>query len=142
MLLISRIATVVVLVICTALAWALVDRNVALIVWIGTGGMMAAFAGPLVVGAVWRGLTRAGAFAGLIGGVAVFSITHAGVVDPAWFNPGVLRDTAAWLHHEAPNPWSCAAMGELVSVLLTWGVSKLTKPLPEAHLQRLFGVAR
>ena len=141
-LLISRIATVAVMVICTAMAWALVDRNVALIVWIGTGGMMAAFAGPLVVGAVWRGVTRAGAFAGLIGGVAVFSIAHSGVVNPDWFNPGVLRDAAAWLHREAPNPWSCAAMGELVSVALTWGVSKLTQPLPEAHLQRLFGATR
>ena len=138
-LLISRIATVVVMVICTAMAWALIDRNVALIVWIGTGGMMAAFAGPLVVGAVWRGVTRAGAFAGLIGGVSVFSVAHSGVVHPEWFDPGVFRDAAAWLHREAPNPWSCAAMGELVSVALTWGVSKLTQPLPEAHLQRLFG---
>ena len=74
---------------CTALAWALVDRNVALIVWIGTGGMMAAFAGPLVVGAVWRGVTRAGALcAGLIGGVTVFSIAHSGAIDPQWFGPG------------------------------------------------------
>ena len=46
---ISRIATVAVMVICTVMAWLLMDRNVALIVWIGTGGMMAAFAGPLVV---------------------------------------------------------------------------------------------
>ena len=30
-------------------------------------------------------------------------------------------------------------MGEIVSVALTWGVSKLTRPLPGAHLERLFG---
>ena len=138
---ISRVATVVVMLICTGMAWALVDRNVALIVWIGTGGMMAAFAGPLVVGAVWRGVTKAGAFAGLIGGVAVFSIAHSGVIDPGWFDPGTLRDTAAWLQREAPNPWSCAALGEIVSVALTWGVSKLTQPLPEEHLRRLFDTA-
>ena len=135
---ISRVSTVVVMVFCTAMAWALVDRNVALIVWIGTGGMMAAFAGPLVVGAVWRGVTRAGAFAGLIGGVAVFSFAHSGIIDPQWFSPGALRDAAAWLHGEAPNPWSCAAMGEIVSVGLTWGVSKLTQPLPEEHVRRMF----
>ena len=135
---ISRISTVAVMVICTAMAWALVDRNVALIVWIGTGGMMAAFAGPLVVGAVWRGVTKAGAFAGLIGGVTVFSIAHSGVIDPAWFDSGMVRDAAAWLRREAPNPWSCAALGELVSVALTWGVSKLTQPLPEEHVRRLF----
>ena len=135
---ISRISTVLVMLACTAMAWALVDRNVALIVWIGTGGMMAAFAGPLVVGAVWRGVTRAGAFAGLFGGVIVFSITHSGAIDPQWFSPGALRDAAAWLHGEAPNPWSCAAMGEVVSVALTWAVSKLTQPLPEEHLRQLF----
>ena len=43
---ISRVATVAVMVICTFMAWQLMDRNVALIVWVGTGGMMAAFAAP------------------------------------------------------------------------------------------------
>ena len=138
-LIISRVATVGVMVVCTAMAWALVDRNVALIVWIGTGGMMAAFAGPLVIGAVWRGITKAGAFAGLIGGVTVFSITHGAFIDPNWFDPGRLQDIAVWLVREAPNPWSCAAMGEIVSVALTYAVSKLTQPLPDEHLTRMFG---
>jgi Na+/proline symporter len=138
-LIISRVATVGVMVVCTAMAWALVDRNVALIVWIGTGGMMAAFAGPLVIGAVWRGITKAGAFAGLIGGVSVFSITHGAFIDPNWFDPGRLQDVAVWLVREAPNPWSCAAMGEIVSVALTYTVSKLTQPLPDEHLTRMFG---
>ena len=136
---ISRVATVAVMVICTLMAWLLMDRNVALIVWIGTGGMMAAFAGPLVVGAVWRGVTRAGALAGLIGGAGVFSITHGAFIDPQWFEPGALQQVALWLEREAGNPWSCASMGEIVSVALTWSVSKLTQPLPGAHLERLFG---
>ena len=50
-LLISRWSTVVVLILCTLLAWLFMQRNIALIVWIGVGGMMAAFAGPLVLGA-------------------------------------------------------------------------------------------
>ena len=135
----SRIATVVVMVLCTALAWALMDQNVALIVWIGTGGMMAAFAGPLVLGAIWRGVTRAGAFAGLIAGVTVFSITHSGVINPDWFAPGVLFQVALWLEQEAPNPYSCAAMGELVSLIATWLVSRRTAPLPRQHVETLFG---
>jgi Na+/proline symporter len=96
-LIISRIATVAVMVICTAMAWALVDRNVAMVVWIGTGGMIAAFAGPLVVGSIWPGVTKAGAFAGLLGGLSVFTITHGALIDPAWFGPGWLRGAAAWL---------------------------------------------
>ena len=140
-LVISRISAVVVVVVCTAMAWALMDRNVAMIVWIGTGGLMAAFAGPLVVGAIWSGVTKAGAMAGLLGGVGVFSITHGALIDPAWFGPGRLRDAAGWLAAEAHNPFSCAAMGEIVSVVLTWVVSKVTRPLPDDHLARIFGAS-
>ena len=33
---------------------------------------------------------------------------------------GALRDVVAWLVREGPNPFSCAAIGELVSVAVTW----------------------
>jgi len=138
-LIISRVTTVIVMAVCTALAWALMDRNVALIVFVGAGGMMAAFAGPLVIGSVWRGVTKAGAFAGLLGGVSVFSITHGTLIDPSWFDQGWLQDVAFWLATEAPNPFSCAAMGEIVSVTLTWAVSRITQPLSGDHLARTFG---
>ncbi len=42
------------------MAWALQNKNIALLVWIGSGGMMAAFVGPLVMGALWRGVTKVG----------------------------------------------------------------------------------
>jgi Na+/proline symporter len=123
-----------------AMAWALMNVNIALIVWIGTGGMMAAFAGPLVVGALWRGVTAAGAYAGLIGGFATFLILHTGQIDPDWFPAGSrLQEVALWLRAEAPNPYSCAAIGELVSIALTWGVSRRTRPLPADHVEGLFG---
>jgi SSS family transporter len=138
-LLISRIATVVVLLLCMAIAWALIEVNIALIIWIGTGGMMAAFAGPLVVGALWKGVTRHGAYAGLIGGFATFIVLHMQMLDPAWVEAGVLHDVLAWLHAEGPNPFSCAAMGEFVGIVCTVVVSKLTQPLPDAHLRDLFG---
>ena len=135
---ISRVATVVVLLISMAMAWALIDINIALIVWIGNGGMMAAFAGPLVVGALWRGVTAKGAYAGLVGGFLTFLVLHLQLLDPAWFGTGALHGIVAWLHAEGPNPFSCAAMGEFVGVTATFTVSKLTRPLPEAHLRELF----
>ncbi|MDE0421960.1 MAG: sodium:solute symporter family protein [Gammaproteobacteria bacterium] len=137
-LLISRWATVVVMVICTALAWILIDMNVALIVWIGIGGMMAAFAGPLVMGALWKGVTRAGAYAGLLSGFVTFVVLHDGWLSPDWFDGGVLDTVVTWLHGEAPNPFSCAAIGEGVGVVLTFVVSKLTAPLPAEHLEEMF----
>ncbi|MGE0624105.1 MAG: sodium:solute symporter [Pseudomonadales bacterium] len=136
---ISRISTVVVLLLTMGMAWALIDTNIAIIVWIGNGGMMAAFAGPLVVGALWRGVTRQGAYAGLLGGFLTFAALYLQVFDPNWFDPGLLRSAVAWLEAEGPNPYSCAAMGELVSVLATVLVSRLTRPLPAAHLDAMFG---
>ena len=138
---ISRIGTVVTLLICMGMAWVLLDTNISLIVWIGTGGMMAAFAGPLVVGALWRGVTRAGAYVGLVSGFFTFLILHMQLLDPAWFAAGTLRDVVAWLHAEGPNPFSCAAMGEFVSVGLTYAVSKATQPLSEERLEQVFGRA-
>ncbi|MEC8601157.1 MAG: sodium:solute symporter family protein [Pseudomonadota bacterium] len=137
-LMISRYSTVGVLLITMAMAWGLRDINVALIVWIGVGGMMAALSGPLIIGALWQGVTRAGAYAGLIGGITTFVILHAQLIDPNWFGPGVFFDAATWLYGEGPNPYSCAVMGEIVSVSLTFIVSKLTQPLPDDHLKALF----
>ncbi len=139
-LVISRVSTVVVLLLCMGMAWALMDHNIALLVWIGTGGMMAAFAGPLMVGALWRGVTRWGAYAGLVTGMGTFVTLHAQLLDPAWF-PGALHGVVTWLVIEGPNPYSCAAMGELVSVLFTVGVSLVTRPLPAAHLDEMFGAS-
>ena len=137
-LLISRYSTVGVLLITMAMAWGLRDINVALIVWIGVGGMMAALSGPLIIGALWQGVTRAGAYAGLIGGITTFVILHAQLIDPNRFGQGFFFDAATWLYGEGPNPYSCAVMGEIVSVSLTFIVSKLTQPLPEDHLSALF----
>lgn len=136
---ISRVSTVVVLIICAALAWALQKVNIALIVFIGVGGMMAAFAGPLVLGALWQGVTRKGAYAGLLAGFVSFVIFHAQLLDPSWFgSSGVVFDLVSWIHGEGPNPFSCAAMGEIIGVVVTFVVSKLTKPLPSSHLEELF----
>ena len=138
-LLISRWSTVVVLILCTLLAWLFMQRNIALIVWIGVGGMMAAFAGPLVLGALWKGVTRRGAYAGLLSGFATFAILHGGVLNPAvtegW---GMLHTIVAWLAGEAGNPISCAAIGEGVGVFATFVVSKLTAPLPREHVEEIF----
>ena len=136
---ISRWSTVVVLILCTLLAWLFMGRNIALIVWIGVGGMMAAFAGPLVLGALWKGVTRRGAYAGLLSGFATFAILHGDVLNPAWVeDAGVLHTIVSWLAGEGPNPVSCAAIGEGVGVVATFLVSKMTAPLPEEHVEAVF----
>ena len=137
---ISRWSTVIVLILCTWMAWAMQDMNIALLVWVGTGGMMAAFAGPLVVGGLWRGVTLAGAYTGLVSGMLTFVLLRSGlpwmIVDPGSLGP--LSGVAEWLAHYQINPYSCAVVGEVVSIAGTYVVSKLTQPLPESHVERLF----
>ncbi|SVC09749.1 uncharacterized protein METZ01_LOCUS262603 [marine metagenome] len=123
------------------MAWALQNKNIALLVWIGSGGMMAAFVGPLVMGALWRGVTKVGAYAGLVCGMVTFVVLHSGIlgqiVGPESTYP--LSGVICWLAIEAPNPFSCAALGELVSVRATWGVSKLTQSLSKEYVESMFG---
>lgn len=122
-----------------ALAWLLMDRNVALLVWIGVGGMMAALAGPLMLGVLWKGVTRAGAYAGFASGALVFIVAHAQLVGPSGFEGTLLEAPLTWLHGEASNAYSCAAIGELVSLALTFVVSKTTTQLPKDHVEAVFG---
>jgi len=113
--------------------------NVALVVWIGVGGMMAALAGPLVLGVLWRGITRAGAISGFAAGAAVFVVAKAALVPAAWFADTPLHVAALWLEAQAPSPYSCATLGEAASLLVTVAVSLRTRPLDAEHLERVFG---
>ncbi len=139
---ISRWATMGTLIISALLAWFLMNMNVALLVWVGVGGMMAALAGPLVLGTLWRGVTANGAIAGFIAGALTFLVTHSGVINPEWFgSSGALRGAADWLAYQAPSPYSCAAIGEIVSVVVTVAVSLRTEPVPRDHVELMFGSA-
>ena len=75
---------------------------------------------------------------GAIGGIGTFILLHAQLLQPHWFPEGTFRHAVNWLLREGPNPYSCAVMGEIVSITLTVVVSKLTQPLPEEHLRQMF----
>ena len=90
------------------------------------------------LGALWSGVTRAGAYTGLLVGLSSFLVLHTGVIDPAWFEGGFLHPVFSWLHGESPNPTSCAALAGLFAIGWTVAVSLATQPLPEAHVASLF----
>jgi len=138
-LLIGRVATVLVLVASIALAWSTRDKNIALLVWIGVGGMMAATAAPMFLGVLWRRATRAGALVGFVVGGAVFAVLHMGGIPAAWFAGGPLESAGVWLEAQAVNPYACATMGAGLSVAAMVVVSLLTTPPSEQHLERVFG---
>lgn len=135
---ISRIATVLILLGSIGIAWFTREMNIALLVWVGVGGMMAAIAGPMFLGIFWRGATRTGALVGFIVGGAVFTILKAGKV-PADAFDGTLGTVASWLLSQASNPFACATLGTGCALTAMYLVSLFTEKLDDAHLKRVFG---
>jgi Na+/proline symporter len=137
-LIISRVGTVVVLLGAAGLGWAMMDMNVVLLIWAGVGGLSAALMGPRVFGAVWRGVTRLGAIAGFWSGAAMFLLIFWGIGRQGLLGTPEQGTWAADLLFQSTNPYSAAALGALTSVLVTAGVSALTRPLPARHIARVF----
>lgn len=131
---ISRIATVVVLLGAMAMAWAFQNTNVALLIWAGVGGMMAALSGPFMLGVLWSRLSRMGAIFGFFAGAIVFIVLKGGLISG---EEGVM----GWLAAQTPNPFACATLGGFASLLASVGVSLVTEPLSEDHLKQVFGAA-
>jgi len=114
-LLVSRWATVGVLAASAAVAWALLDVNIALLVWMGIGGMTSALAGPLLFGTLWSGVTERGALSGMLTGFVTFGVLHAQLLP------------VPWLLSIGPNPFACASLGSIAGVTITVAVSSLRR---------------
>ena len=138
-LLISRVATVLILGGALAMAWSMQEINVALLIWVGVGGMMAASSGPMFLGVLWRRTTRVGSLVGFVLGGLVFSLLKLGLIQPEPFSEGTLQSIVAWLAAQESNPYSCATLGGFVSVATTAAVSLVTEPPHEEHLDLLCG---
>jgi len=122
-----------------ALAWSTREMNIALLVWVGIGGMMAATAAPMFLGVLWPRATRAGAITGFAAGGITFAVLHLALIDAAWFAGTALAPVARWLEVQAVNPYACATLGMGVSVLAMVAVSLLTRPPAAAYLEKVFG---
>ncbi|MFT4561549.1 MAG: SSS family transporter [Gammaproteobacteria bacterium] len=136
---ISRVAIVIIMIGSVWLAWESQHLNVALLIWSGVGGLMAATAGPMFLGALWDRSTRPGALVGFISGIVVFIVLKSGMLNPEWLNGTALEVAFRWMVSQSNNPFSCSALGAIASVSLMAIVSMLTTPPSEAHLDVVFG---
>ncbi|HEX7043682.1 MAG TPA: hypothetical protein VF203_03615 [Burkholderiales bacterium] len=134
---ISRVTTALTIVGAAVLGWATMNMNVVLLMWIGVGGFVAALMGPLVVGSLWLGATRAGAISGFWAGAVTFILIRGQILDGNWLVGTALEDAGRWFAFYSTNPYSAATFGAAVSVLVTVVVSRFTAPLPAEHLARL-----
>ena len=136
---ISRIATILVMIGSVWLAWTAQHMNIALLIWAGVGGMVAAICGPMFAGILWQRATKAGALAGFVAGGVSFMVLKLEMINVEWFVGGALEAPGTWLAQQGVNPFSCAALGAFASILVMVIVSCVTEPPAQAHLQRVFG---
>ncbi|WP_238134255.1 sodium:solute symporter family protein [Calderihabitans maritimus] len=126
-LLIGRIGVVVVGVV----AILMVRKPPALLsilLWVGIGGIVSAFAGPMFLAAFWHRATRAGAIWGMIVSFAFYFWIHLGP------KLGLYEGIFPW----NKNPFAAAGVGAIISVAVTYIVSLFTEPLPEEHVRKLW----
>ena len=138
-LVISRVVTALTLIGAATLAWFVIDMNVVLLIWAGVGGFIAALMGPLVMGSVWRGVTRAGALAGFWTGAIAFILIHAEIFSAEWFSGTSLEAFGQWFAFNAQSPYSAATIAGLLAVAVTALVSRWSVPLAEMHLDAVLG---
>lgn len=134
---ISRVATALIVVAAIWLAWQSQTMNLAILIAAGVGGMVSAIAGPIFMGILWDGTSKAGAISGVFAGAAVFIISKMALLDIAWFQGGSLEVAATWFIAQAPNPFACGTLGIGASLLATICVSLFTARPSVEHLARL-----
>ena len=134
---ISRVVTVLTLVGAIALGWSVMHMNITLLIWAGVGGFTAALMGPLVLGSLWNGISRAGALAGFWGGALLFILIHAQIISGDWLNETAFEAAGQWFTFYSKSPYSAAAMGGILSIVLCVVVSRFSNPLPTSHLLRI-----
>ena len=140
-LVISRVVTALTLMGAAALSWFVIGMNVVLLVWAGVGGFIAALMGPLVVGSVWRGVTRAGALAGFWTGACAFILIHAEIISGEWLSGTSLEAFGQWFAFNAKSPYSAATIAGLTAVAVMALVSRWSVALPETHLDAVLGTS-
>ena len=135
---ISRISTIIILVASVSLAYATQTMNISLLVALGFGGLSAALWGPLILGVMWKGMTKLGSIAGFMSGALTFSLIAGGFVTPSGEDGSTIHTITAWTARQTPNAFSVGTIGGLVCLTTCIIVSKLTTKLPQKHLNIFF----
>lgn len=92
------------------------------------GALSGCFLAPFLLGVRWKGMTKAGAWAGVITGMVV--------VIPLMIIGSVSTILPKWL-----SPPTIGSIAMILSLIVTPIVSKMTKKFDEAHIENVFGEA-
>jgi Na+/proline symporter len=102
-------------------------KLLAILLWVGIGGIIGSLTGPLFVGLFWRGATALGALGSAVIAFAVYFAIHLG---PQF---GLYEGVFPF----NKNPFASTGVALIVGVVLMFVLSPLGTPLPAEHLDRL-----
>jgi len=126
-LLIGRIGIIVVGVLAILLVYN-PPKLLSILLWIGIGGIISAYGGPLFLATFWPKSTRTGAIAGFLSGFGLYFIIH---LAPKL---GLYAGSFPW----NANPFAATGVSTVLGFVVTFGVSLVTEPLPKEHLRKLW----
>lgn len=124
---ISRIATVVVTVVAVA-AVQTPPEYLAVLLWVGIGGIIASYGGPYLIGTLREETSKTAAIIAFLAGFGAFFVLH---LAPRF---GLYQ---GWFPYNQ-NPFAASGIGFILSCSLTYIVSKFTESMPDAHLNEVF----
>jgi SSS family solute:Na+ symporter len=143
LLAVSRLTTLGAVVIAALMAWVALRLNsmpdlmdiLAVLLAVAFAPML----GTFVLGALWRGATNTGAFAGLLSGLAA-GLVHWGITLPAGYARGFAGGWLRAVHHPAnmlAQNAGTAALAILANAGITMAVSLMSAPKKEPELAAL-----
>jgi len=125
-LLIGRVGVLLTLVGGVAMAWN-PPEFLAILLWIGIGGIVSGMAGPIMIGSLWRRANKTGAITSFVVGVVGYAVIYLPFTNPL----GVSN-----------NPFAAAGYSILIASAVMVIVTLLTKPMPEEFVNGIFGERR
>ena len=128
---ISRTSTVIITIAAVA-AVITPPQFLAILLWVGIGGIIASTGGPYLIGTFWEDTSKTAAITAMVVAFAVYFVIHLG--PQAGFYEG-------WYPYNE-NPFASSGIGFIVSCVVTVVVSRFTEPLPAGHLNEVFGPER
>lgn len=124
---ISRISTVFVT-IAAVIAVMTPPQYLSILLWVGIGGIIAAYSGPYLVGTFREETSKTAAITAFVVAFGVYFVIHLG---PQF---GLYE---GWYPYNE-NPFASSGIGFIISCVLTYVISKFTEPLPTSHLNKVF----
>ncbi len=115
---IGRVGVALALVAGLIIAWNPPDF-LAVLLWIGVGGIVSGLAGPVLIGSLWRRATKTAAILSFVAGVAAYAIIYLGFM--------------------SENPFGSAGYSVIIGSVVMLVATPLTKPMPEEFVNRVFG---